>query len=342
MARKLSGEASPEEIRALEVLMQENPALQYAYEMMADHWNAGAWPDEQDVDSKFLQVWQTIGERKSLAIEKTTPHFKIPRLRIVKWVAAAACIAMVTAAALFIFKGPEPSGLQSEVSTRYGSRSKVVLPDGSKVWLNAGSRLTYDPRSFSKEERSVQLVGEAFFDVVPAANMPFTVHTQTAKIKVLGTTFDIRAYPEDNHFEASLITGAIEVLPHSEPGRVIRLKPGQRLTLAEDKHKDKVSRPAITIGSLRTVAIAGEPDSLILETAWTENKLAFTSETFAALATKMERWYNVKINFADNEVKQYRFTGVFEDETLEQALSALQLTGSFRYRIVRNEIFIEQ
>ncbi|RPD43041.1 FecR family protein [Chitinophaga barathri] len=340
MARKLSGEALPHELTALQELMDQQPELREVYAMMAEHWDAASEEESGKLDGKYLRLWQAISEKKENQ-RANKAHFNISRLNTAKWLTAAACIVLAVVFAIFFTnRNGDPAQL-SEVSTRNGSRTKIILPDGSAVWLNAGSRLTYTAGDFTKEERAVHLTGEAFFDVEPMPDAPFIVHTQQAKVQVLGTSFDIKAYPEDGQFEAALITGAIVVIPKTGKEKTIQLKPGQRITLSENR-PGKAASPAIHLDSIRMIPVNGGADSLLLETAWIENKLAFTSEPFYSLAAKIERWYNVKINFADTTVKNYRFTGVFEDETLEQALSALQFTGSFKYRIVKNEIFIEE
>lgn len=336
IARKLSGEASSEELAELQLLLDKHPGLKETYHLMAEHWDAAAAAPAKDMDEKYLRLWQAIGTQSG---GPRRSHFHIPRF---KWLAAAASITLVVALAWYFTRTPAAPGTLSEVSTKYGSRSKIVLPDGSRVWLNAGSRLTYSLEDFNKKKRSVQVAGEAFFDIAPLANAPFTVHTEIANIQVLGTRFDVKAYPEDNEFEACLISGAIVVAPKVGNKKTIRLKPGQRLTLGEDKHTENAARPEARLGAIRMMPLNSGADSLLLETAWTENKLAFTSEPFYELATKIQRWYNVKINFSDSTVKNYRFTGVFENETLEQALAALQLTGSFQYRVSGNEVFIEK
>jgi ferric-dicitrate binding protein FerR (iron transport regulator) len=227
---------------------------------------------------------------------------------------------------------------ENQVQTHMGTRTNLLLPDGTVVWLNAGSVLTY-PASFSGEKREVTLEGEAFFDVAANATHPFIVHTSTANIRVLGTSFDVKAYERDKTMETTLIKGSIEVTYRKS--RIV-LKPNQKLVVA--KMIDSVAaeeRPKDTAPEVRLLKPTIEVHTgAIIETSWTDNKLIFQDEDFKALAEQMERWYGVTIDFDRRELENLRFTGTFQKETIRQALEALQLTASFKYSITGNQITI--
>jgi transmembrane sensor len=116
------------------------------------------------------------------------------------------------------------------VGTKKGSKSHIVLPDGTNVWLNADSKIIY-PGNFQGETREVSLVGEAFFDVVKNVNKPFIIHTGTMDVKVLGTAFNVRSYPGEMTTEASLLRGLIEVTLNGTEKKKILLKPNEKLTV---------------------------------------------------------------------------------------------------------------
>ena len=193
------------------------------------------------------------------------------------------------------------------------------------------------------------LSGEAFFDVVHNAEKPFVIHTSKMDIRVLGTAFNVRCYPDEKKMETSLIRGSIEVTLKDRPKEKIYLKPNEKLTLTADvvtttvlnnlrkvKHEVEVTEPLVAISHL-TYQPA---DSSVVETSWVENKLVFRSETFEEVALKMEKWYGVSINIQNENLKQEHLTGSFESETVDQALSALQFTTNFRYSINKNIITI--
>ncbi|HEX3023571.1 MAG TPA: FecR domain-containing protein, partial [Chitinophagaceae bacterium] len=241
------------------------------------------------------------------------------------------------------------TGKTSEITTKNGSKSYLVLADGTKVWLNAGSKLSYDNDKYGDKLREVSLVGEAFFDVTKNPEKPFIIHTANMDIKVLGTAFNVRCYPNERKTETSLIRGRIEVTLKNRPSEKIYLKPNEKLTLLNDnivtpaiinsksaRNLVEVPEAMVTIGHLTHLNI----DSTIVETSWVENKLEFRSEAFEDVASKMEKWYGVNINIADEDLKKEHLTGSFETETVEQALLALQYTTKFRFTINKNAITI--
>lgn len=338
ISRKIAGEATPAELSMLDKLLQEEPAWQYKYEMLARHWQAASQQeDDGSAATRYLELWQEMGARNINTLHAAP---EAPRRRqYTRWLAAAAFMGLLATTGMYFLRRDKTTAATSEVATASGSRSKMLLPDGTQVWLNAGSRIVYNNLRFNSSNREVQLDGEAFFDVAPNSSHPFIIHTSRASVTVLGTAFNIRAYPGDLQFEASLIRGAIEV--HAKGyEKPVRLRPNEKIV---------INTPAIVQQQLQPVKIlpltyvsdpSASTDSLIMETAWVENRLAFTSKPFELLAVDMERWYNVKFNFSDEAIKQVKFTGVFSSESLEQALTALQLTGDFKFRIVKNEVYI--
>jgi transmembrane sensor len=215
------------------------------------------------------------------------------------------------------------------------------LPDGSRVWLNASSDLTYD-KDFGKNLREVNLVGEAFFDVVKDPAHPFIIHTKVIDVKVLGTKFDVKAYPNDAYTETSLIRGSVEVTVKNRPNEKHYLKPNEKVSVANNigERLEKVtkSRPLILTESLTYY----HADNTIIETSWVDNKLVFQeNETFKDVALKMERWFGgVNISFADEDVANYRIYGSFTTETITQALDALHEAFRFNYKRTGNNILI--
>src|SRR5699024_2915902 len=141
-------------------------------------------------------------------------------------------------------------------------------------------------------------------------------------IKVLGTVFNVKSYPDDSQSSATLISGSIEVSFANRPRKKVRLQPHQTLTffnhsiIVENNIKPNHNKVQSKNGFMIAPAKIMPEDSLIVATSWVEDKLAFRSESFPELARQMERWYNVHINFSDDKVKQYQFTGIFKNESL--------------------------
>ena len=209
------------------------------------------------------------------------------------------------------------------------------------VWLNASSNLTYE-KDFGKDLREVNLVGEGFFNVVKDPAHPFVIHTKVLDVKVLGTEFNVKAYPNDAYTETSLIRGSVEVTIKNRPNERHYLKPNEKMSVANDilnvaEKTNEISKPIILTEPLTYY----HADSTVVETSWVENKLIFQeNETFREVALKMERWYGVHISFGDDGVAEIRPFGSFTNETITQALDALREGFRFNYKINGDDIVI--
>ena len=249
-------------------------------------------------------------------------------------------------------KSSEYSGLKedNEVVVAYGSRSKIRLPDGSVVNLNSGSKLVY-PAAFEQNNRYCDLEGEAHFMVKPDALHPFFVNVSEIVIKVTGTAFNVKSYPESNVIETILLSGTLEIFEKNTPDnggdvvhKPLKLKPNQEAIYIRDfdkftKDDQQELRFESSDAILSRLALLGKRDIQPM-IAWNDDKLIFNNERFEDLAIKLERWYNVRITINSRELKNERFTGTFEKESIEQVLEALRIAESFEYTIVKNEIMI--
>lgn len=235
------------------------------------------------------------------------------------------------------------------VEVPYGSKSRIVLPDGSVVMLNSGSSLKYSNSDFNSERRSVYLTGEGFFSVTKNSLKPFYVTTSGIKVKVLGTTFNIKAYPDENIEEATLVSGEVEIYASSdktEKEKPIVLKPNQRALFLKSENNflaidSAIVNPAVIPVKLKTVNLQSSSKTE-QSISWKENTLVFDNESFNSLVIKIERWYNVKIQIDYPELKSARFSGKFDKETLEQVLNALVTVTPFNYTIKQNLITISE
>ena len=237
----------------------------------------------------------------------------------------------------------------SIITVSYGSKSKIVLPDGTNVSLNSGSTLKY-PAKFSKISRNVYVEGEAYFDVVKDKNHPFYVKTKDITVKVLGTKFNVKAYTDENTIQTTLVCGSIEIYSNKKEitpkNRIIELYPDQQVTLLADETGDLNVINDKEKGKSRTSELALRPIKLKEKIdvapviAWKDNRLVFRDDNFVDLARKLERWYDVKIEIDNNELKSVLFSGIFVNETIEQALDALKIATPFKYKMKKNHILI--
>ena len=357
IARKLSGEFSVEEIRELEELLRLHPHLHFSVEIITNLWHQHALKDEKQLEdfySAHISRMNQMGvamhheenKEDSYLLEGSRKNRRIRTFALV-----ASILAIVTVGSLYFLKQQntlvitpkDPEGL-SAVTTKYGSRTSMQLPDGSKVWLNSGSTLTYN-KQFGKEIREVVLSGEAFFDVVRNPAKPFIIHTASMDIKVLGTQFNVKSYANDKTSETSLIHGSIEVSVKKRGSEKFLLKPNEKIVvmneILEKKDaiqtvKNNISQPIISVQKLNYT----DKDSTVIETSWVNDRLVFTDESFEEIAVKMERWFGIPVIFQDASIKDVRLTGSFTSETIEEALHALQISISFHYVKRANVIII--
>jgi ferric-dicitrate binding protein FerR (iron transport regulator) len=221
-----------------------------------------------------------------------------------------------------------------------GAKSQLVLTDGTKVWLNAGSRLRYSSE-YATRNREVELEGEGYFEVATNKAMPFEVKTSLLNVKATGTNFNVKAYPNDSVVEAILVEGRIEVsrMYESKAGTpAITLQPNQRLTLLKSTNemllevqpKDTYGQPADVVIPDKVRAVAAKTNYMTT-TSWKDKSWRIEDEDLGSLAVKLGRRYNVTISFADEQLKSYRFTGTLEDEPVEAVLKAMTQTAPVIY-----------
>jgi ferric-dicitrate binding protein FerR (iron transport regulator) len=199
------------------------------------------------------------------------------------------------------------------LSTPMGGEYQLVLPDGSKVWLNSGSTLRF-PTAFIGSERIVELKGEAYFDIAKNPKMPFLVRTNNAMdIKVLGTQFNIMAYDDEKNINTTLIEGSVEVLKGS--GKTM-LKPGQEAILNRGSGNIKVA--------------SADLEQAI---AWKNGYFIFYNENIESIMRKVSRWYNVDVVYQGN-LSNKDFVGtISRNKNISELLKMLELTGAVHFSI---------
>jgi ferric-dicitrate binding protein FerR (iron transport regulator) len=354
-ARKLSAEASAEDLESLEKLLNQDESLKKRYELLRVYWenkNIVA-ADVHDALEKVLHRIQNDKTENDYPDLNPRPQRKRAIEVLLQFSKVAAVIA-VTLVSIYFFNRKTPVRQVAKLAakdtlqtlqTPKGKKTAITLSDGTKVIMNADSRLTF-PQKFTGNTREVTLAGEAFFDVTHKAKVPFIIHTDKISIKVLGTEFNVRSYPGDSTTETTLIHGMIEVTLNDRPDDRIVLKPKEKLVVsnsAAEKNSSAIKTvPATHAAELLISNLHYIPgsDSAAVETSWVNNKLIFQDEAFGKLAEELGRKYDVSIEFKNDEIKNYRFTGIFENESITQALDALRLTEKFNYKMNGTTIII--
>ena len=210
------------------------------------------------------------------------------------------------------------------VEAPLGSKTKLYLPDGTLVWLNAGSRMTYS-QGFGVDNRKVELEGEGYFEVKRNEKIPFFVKTKDLQLQVLGTKFNFRDYPEDHEVVVSLLEGKVGLNNLLREEKEAVLSPDERAVLNK-------ANGLLTVESF-TASNASQ---------WTDGYLFFDEELLPDIAKELERSYNVKIHIANDSLKTFRFYGNFvrREQNIQEVLEALASTEKMQYKIEERNITI--
>jgi ferric-dicitrate binding protein FerR (iron transport regulator) len=228
------------------------------------------------------------------------------------WLKAAAAFALLVISSFIIYLRFYP---QRIVHIASENAVHVLLPDNSSVWLNANSTLAYE-KDFNVSHRSIELKGQAFFDVVKNPDKPFIIDAEQARIQVVGTSFDVRAYNTDSHTEVFVMTGLVKFSGLSVESEPITLKAGETGVLR--KMDDLISKKA-------------EDDPNIL--AWKEKRLSFRKTSLRDVVRTLQRYFRVDISVANEKLLDCRFTSAFNDPTLTEVIDAL--TISLDLKVIR-------
>ena len=193
------------------------------------------------------------------------------------------------------------------VITENGQRSRVVLPDRSIVWLNSGTVLSY-PNNFSGQNRKVNLQGQAFFQVAHNGNQPFLVQAHGLVVTVLGTRFDVNAFPETGEIAIVLESGKVELTHREFDSFRYTMNPGELAAYNLTGNSVKVSKTNVSVYS-----------------SWKDGKLIFRNSSMKDVIEKLRRWYNVNIEVTDPEVYNSIFTGTIQNESYEEIFRLIEI-----------------
>jgi transmembrane sensor len=307
-SKYLQSVCSPEEFQEITQWMSKIDNEQVLFSLMKPEW------DQQLNQESGHPVNPSLLAKIRLAIEEKEKAAIQRRLRIVTWglrVAAVLVTALIITNLFLVFQDSHPEELvqMQTITIPHGARSNLSLADGSKVWLNSGSVLSFS--SDFSGNRNLELEGEAYFEVVES-DIPFTVTTPLGNVQVTGTAFNVKALKEGNQFETTVEEGSVNVFSSLVP-KIACLKPGQQARL--------------TNGQWELSKVETE-----LYTSWKEGKIIFRREYLPEVAKRLERWYNVKIELdTDPRLQKIYYTGTLEMESFSEVLELLKVTASINY-----------
>lgn len=219
------------------------------------------------------------------------------------------------------------------LTTGRGNQYQLVLPDGSKVWLNAASSITY-PSAFAGAERKVTITGEAYFEIVKNEKVPFIVEKKDVRIQVLGTHFNVNTYEDEEALKTTLLEGSVKV-SNGADNRVLR--PGQQAVLSGDPGAAKNGGGAIK-GNLASIRVVDDPD-IDEVMAWKNGAFKFNDATIESIMRQMARWYDVEVVY-DTKVSQHFIADVPRDVPASELLKLLELTDQVHFKIEGKKITV--
>ena len=297
----LSNSATADEMKELDEWIASNEDFHDWLENQVDDSSA-----EMDAE-KQADILAKIHEK--IAVQ-SKQKFVLPGWA--KTVAAVALIVLMAVSAAIYFRSNQPNMIQyAEIGALRGQKASVTLPDGTKITLNSESTLKYST-NYNQSDRAVELVGEAYFEVAKNKKIPFVVKAGKLEIEAKGTAFNIKAYPTDNSISTTLTEGKIEV---KTPVDVLNMIPNERM---EYNNTDQ---------TFRKLTLTDAEGSI----GWLNDELSFENATLAEVVANFSRIYNIDIQFASESIKEQRFTGKINNNSLLSVLRIISLTSPIRF-----------
>lgn len=310
----LNNDITQEEVRSLIRWMKSTPFDSWAEE----EWNNVSTDMDPELQRK---LFEEICNQPSISLEVTNKKRKTLQL----WLSRVAVILLLflsIGSSIYYYSKIEKETKEMIFTVDKGQKANVTLPDGTKVWVNSNSELRYTFR-MSSNERILHLNGEAYFEVAPDTESPFTVYLDGLSVTALGTSFNIKSYEDEVRTSVILINGKVGV--NTQSSRDILL-PDERIIY--DKSTGKMSKSKM--------------DNALSYTHWRDNILVFEAETFDNIARILERYYNTKIVFESESLKKHRFTGSPGNTSLESILQILSLTSPLSYELRDSTIILRE
>ena len=297
----LSNSATADEMKELDEWIASNEDFHDWLENQVDNSSA-----EMDAE-KQADILAKIHEK--IAVQ-SKQKFVLPGW--MKTVAAVALIVLMAASAAIYFRSNQPNMIQyAEIGALRGQKASVTLPDGTKITLNSESTLKYST-NYNQSDRAVELVGEAYFEVAKNKKIPFVVKAGKLEIEAKGTAFNIKAYPTDNSISTTLTEGKIEV---KTPVDVLNMIPNERM---EYNNTDQTFRKLTLTDAVGSIG-------------WLNDELSFENATLAEVVANFSRIYNIDIQFASESIKEQRFTGKINNNSLLSVLRIISFTSPIRF-----------
>lgn len=317
----LSGEATEKQQKQFDDMLNTSRENQIAFEKLKRAWHTNLVGSEGSCSKQKDHLWQRYQRERVLQKKKTN--------NLYTKIAAGLLLLMAAGLAVYLVIGENSHLIQDTVvvaevvkETNRGEKLKTRLPDGTVVYLNAASRLTFI-ENFTDSSRIVELTGEGYFDVAEDKNRPFTVRTPHMDVTALGTSFGVNAYPENSEDHVALVSG--KLLIRNVNNDEIKIDSGQAIVLSRANNQ----------------FLKAEIDFL-RQVAWKDGVLHFSNHKFEEIVRSLELNYGVRFSVDRNTLSliQDTYTGTFKNESLDNVLKVLSFSMDFKYDINGKEILI--
>lgn len=331
LSKRLSGEIVEEDNLLLERIIEDNEAYKMLSIKLEDYFK-----EKENFKPNPVQlshVWEMIEVEQNENFKEKFDYSK-PKKSLFAYtnlLKVAAILVVVVGTSILGYRLLNNNIAQNfETLATTNAKSFKMLDDGTKIWLNKNSTLSYN-KSFGQHKREIMLEGEAYFDVVKNKAIPLFIQAGNIDIEVKGTAFNVNARKGNPEIKVALVRGLIQVTDRLDAKRKILLHPNERLTFnsAQDIKEHQFLIKSINLGAL------------LNETKWIGDTLVFNKEKLRDLAVRMEKKYDLKIEIHSEKLKDKRFSGTFTNETIQQALEALKLSYPLTYTINNRLVVIK-
>ncbi|MCF8227111.1 MAG: DUF4974 domain-containing protein [Bacteroidales bacterium] len=317
----LKNELSENDRKELFHWVRQKPENRKYFDQLRDIWDAAHLKEYKNIYNRkegWNSLHELIRQDERIARQKT--------FRIIRNVFRYAAVVIVTIASVYFFVSRNPQLVFSEnlnqISVPFGEKTSVFLSDSTKVTLNAGSTLSYD-NSFDYRNRKVYLRGEAFFEVSKNSSKPFIVNVDGLNVQVLGTKFNVKAYPDEHLVETILIEGSVQ-LEIEESNKLLVMRPNEYVVYNKNTRQ----------------LTSSFEDPVELQVLWKDDVLAFRNKSLEMIARELERSYDRKIVFVDETLKNFHYSGKFITDDINEVLTTISKLSPMTYEIKNDSIFL--
>ena len=320
ICKSVSGNCTPEENQKVEIWKAASKSNLALYNQTLKAWKQSNLSlTESEIQEDKLAIQYEINKQLQQRIQKSNR-----RIFLYKLVAIFALpIALVIS--WYIIQNPQNNVQENqicEITSPKGNVSKCVLPDGTEVWINTGSTITYNTNNFNQEIREVKLDGEAYFQVSGNKQKPFSVATKFGNINVTGTEFNVKSYSDSYRLETVLAEGSIELQINSNISQVVKIEPGERAVYKSRKNILNITKVDAEMFS-----------------SWRNGEIIFKDATLNDLIQELERIYDIQFLLDNEKIGEFRFRGMFSYNTnLIDALEKIKKTAQLDYYIENKEV----